>query len=178
MPYIETKCSGVDAGGGDPLPRQLLDRGADGALQRVRRVQVGGLRPAVDHAGGQHGGVLARAVHAQAGAVGGRPVLGVVLGAEQSRLLQPGAGEDLAGPVEVERFAGVRGAGQRQQLALQVEPGPQHGDHLQRLDGRARRRRSVHRSVSLHRTAFRVESQHPHLMPRLHEPGPDNLHHQ
>ena len=91
-------------------------------------------------------GVLARAVHGHgvlraAGAdrrLPGRVVERPVGRGLQRRLVEPGSGEDAADAVEVERLAGVRRAGQGQQLAVEIEPGAQHADGLQRLAGAAR----------------------------------------
>jgi hypothetical protein len=63
-------------------------------------------------------------------------------GAQGGRI-QPGAGQDPAYAVEVEGLAGVRRAGQREQLTVQVEAVPEHPDGLHRFAGRARQHRLV-----------------------------------
>ena len=79
----------------------------------------------------QHRGVLAGAVHGDDGLLAGpdhrdlRDVVErVVRRGLQCRLVQAGQRQDPAHALEVERLAGVRGAGQRQQVRRQVQTEP------------------------------------------------------
>ena len=105
----------------------------DAPLQRVVGLEVGRGVPAVDHAGGEHRGVLARAVHQHrrlraAGADHLPPArrrrAGSPAGVCRSASSRPADAEDPAYALDVERLTGVRGAGQREQVGRQVEPEP------------------------------------------------------
>ena len=61
-----------------------------------------------------------------------RVVEGVVRRGLQRLLVEPGQGQDAPRALDVEGLARVRGAGQREQVGRQVEPG---ADHAERLDG-------------------------------------------
>ena len=106
----------------------------------------------------------------------GRVVQRVVRRGLQRGLVEPGGGEDPADALDVERLPGVRGAGQRQQLRRQVEPGAQHAERLDRLVARARQDRRVDRRPTDQSTvAVGVQRDHRAVVVALHEPGADDL---
>jgi len=115
----------VHTGGFDGLTGQLGEDRGQVPLQRMVGIGVVRNVPAVDDAGGQHRGMLARAVHGQRH---GCPVVafpGCALDLVdrpvgwglQCGLGHPGRGQDRADAFEVEGLARVAGAGQRQQPA-------------------------------------------------------------
>ena len=80
--------------------------------------------------------------------------------AAQGVLIQPGTGQDLAHPGYVEGFAGMAGGGEREQLAVQVQPGAQHPGGLHRLVCRTRERRGPRLARAEHCLAVRPEHHH------------------
>ena len=136
----------VDADSRCLLAGQPLDGGAQGDLQRVVGVGVGVGGPAVDDAGGQHRGVLAGAVHQdrrllRAGRDQRVPLDLVhrpVRRGPQCGLVEARGGQHPAYALDMERLAGVAGAGEREQLAVEVETRLEHADRLHRLVRRAR----------------------------------------
>ena len=74
-------------------------------------------------------------------------------------------------PVEVERLAGVAGAGQREQLAVEVEAGAQHRERLDRLVRRPREDRAGRRRRPPAATPPAVDGDHAAVVDRLHETG-------
>ena len=126
--------------------------GRDGLLQRMVGVEVGVGRPAVEDAGGEHGGVLARAVHQHRRPrasvadhlLPGRVVERIVRRRPEVGLGQSHRREEPAYALDVERLARVRGAGEREQLGRQVEAGPEHAEGLERLVARAGQHRVGH----------------------------------
>jgi len=173
----------VDGGRLDRHAGELGDRLGDRLLQRVLRVEVGlGVPPGRD-ARQHHGRVLARAVHPQPRPVAAGPrhrrdelLLHRPGGrAAQRALVQPGRGEDGAGAFDVEVLARVAARGQRQQLAVQVQSGAQHGHRLHGLVRRPGEDRRVG-VAGAHRD--RTVGGQPHrgpAMPRLHETGTFHL---
>jgi hypothetical protein len=75
----------------------------------------------------------------------------------------------------VEVLAGVAGGGQREQFALQWQPGAQHGGGLHRLVRRPRENRSVGVAAGERERAVGAERGDRTPVPRLGESGPDNL---
>ncbi len=127
---------------GDVLPGELLDDLGDRRLERMGRVEVGVQGPAVERAEVQHRGVLAGAVLGQPG---GRAALahpGVpdgravrkVRDVAQVVLGEAGQCEDPAGPGEVAFLAGVAAHRQGEQVTVERQPGPHHGDGLHGLE--------------------------------------------
>src|SRR6516225_10060153 len=118
-------------------PQSRLDL----ALQRMVGVTVGLRGPAGRDASGEHGRVLARAIHVHsvrpAALAEESPERGLVhrqRGRALQRVLgQPGTGQDLPDPGDVEVLAGVARAGQRQELALDGQAAGAHGGGLYRL---------------------------------------------
>ena len=104
--------------------------------------QIAGQRPIVDHAGAQHRGVLAAAVHVDAArpVAGGQHGLPRVVAAGQIRralevgLVQPAGGENRLDAGDVHRVAVMRRAGQRHLFRRQREAGAEHGHGLHRLE--------------------------------------------
>jgi hypothetical protein len=145
----QRRAAAVHARGRHPLAGQLLDGTPDRLLQRMIRRQVAGGRPAVLHAGRQHRGVFARAVHPDPGlvlAAGDQAACGLRIErpggrAAQVILAQAGPRQDLPHAFDVEVLTGVARRGQRQQLAVQLEAAAQHRRGLQRLVGRPREER-------------------------------------
>jgi hypothetical protein len=80
--------------------------------------------------------------------------------AAQGVLAQPGAGQDLAHPGDVEGLAGMAGGGEGEQLSVQVQPGAQHPGGLHRLIGRTRERRGPRLARAEHCLAVRPEHHH------------------
>ena len=118
--------------------------------------------PAVERAGDEHRGVLARAVHRDRVLGHRRPGsspraprrrAGSPGGVCSARSSMPADGQDPAYAVEVERLPGVRGAHQREQLVGQVQAEPDHRQRLDRLVARPRQDRYVDRA---RRTSRRV----------------------
>ena len=108
---------------GSPVTRAKVS--SDGDLQRVRGVEVGRGVPPLQHAGRQHRGVLARAVHQDRGlraAVADRPPrarrrrAGSRAGVCRADSSRPARREGAAYALDVERLPRVRGAGQGQQV--------------------------------------------------------------
>jgi hypothetical protein len=95
--------------------------------------------------------VLARAVHPDPGLApaGGEDPLGRGLverqggRAAQVILGQAGRGEDFPHPVDMEVLARVTGGRQRQQLASEIEPAPDHRHRLERLVRRTGENRGI-----------------------------------
>ena len=69
--------------------------------------------------------------------------VGAVRRVLQVGFTEPGAGEDPADPVEVERLAGVAGTDQGEEFVGQIESGTHHGQSLDRLVGRPREDRGA-----------------------------------
>jgi hypothetical protein len=127
--------------------------------------------------------VLAGAVHGERGGrgAGGDPgqlldvVDRVVRRSPQGGLVQAGGGQHPAYAVEVEGLAGVAGRGQREQLAVEGEPGLEHPHGLHRLVGRAREDRRVGGAELEDPAAVRGEGQQAAAVVALDEAGPDDL---
>ena len=181
----QRRAAAVDGHGGHRLTGHLGERGRDGLLERVVGLPVGREVPAVQHAGGEHGGVLARAVHQDRLAVAPGPhhdLLGGVVQRVVGRRLQRGLGdsrgrEDAAYPLDVERLAGVRRAGQRQELGGQVQAEPHHRQRLERLVAGPRQDRPRHLADRPLDGAVRRERHHGAVVVPLDEPGAHDLGH-
>jgi len=128
---------------GDLLVGQQFQSGLDLPLQRMAGIAVVLGGPAGRDAGGEHGGVLARAVHVhpvrRAARTEEAPQSALVE-RQRRRALQrvfgePGAGQDLADAGDVEVLTGMARGRERQQLTLQVEPAAAHRRGLHRLVG-------------------------------------------
>ena len=156
---------GEQVGGERRRPAAVDGDGVDGAceafegrphpaLQRVLGVEVALDRPPPRHAGGEHRGVLARAVHREPL---GRPHAPRVVGGDPERArgraservgVEAVAREQPGGEGEVLGLAGVRAGGERQLAVVEIGGGPgqglQHRHRLGRLERRARQHRDVH----------------------------------
>ena len=180
----QRRAAPVDRGDGDRLARELGEGVARSPAGAGGPATVGRGVPAVDDAGQQHRGVLARAVHGQRARLLRRPgsprsarlsSSGQSGGVWQRRLVQPAEREDPAYAVEVERLPAVRGARQREQLGREVEAEPDHPERLQRLVARPREHRLddlAHRPVP---RAVRSERHHRAVVVTLDEAGADDL---
>jgi hypothetical protein len=83
--------------------------------------------------------------------------------------------EDFAHARDVKCLTGVRGAGQRQQRAVQRHPGAQHAQHLHRFVRRAGEHGALHFAREpLHRAIWPGDSDRT-VMPAFHEPVSDDL---
>ena len=167
----------------DRLAGELGERARQRHLQRMVGLTVRRHVPPVEHAGGQHPGVLARAVHgdrlpATAVAQPGVPLLVVerdVGRCLQRRGVQPRALQDPEGAVDVHRLPGVRRAGEGQQVGRQVEPLVHHADGLQGLVARTRQhRRGDVADRPLHRAVGRQRDDRP-VVVALDETRADDL---
>jgi hypothetical protein len=88
---------------------------------------------------------------------------------------EPGQVEDVVHAARVEVLAGVAGGGQREQLAVQRQPGAQHRGRLQRLVRRPREDGRVGAARGERERAVGGERRHRAAVPGLHETGPDDL---
>ena len=137
------------------------------------------------HAGGEHRGVLARAVHQRSATArrrrgspprGPRRRAGSPAGVCSAASSRPGRGEDPAYAVDVEGLARVRRAGQREQLGRQVEaergpcPAPGAACCTSAAASARRRRRPTTPTVP-----SGVERDDGAVVVPLHEPGADDL---
>ena len=136
----------VDRDSGRHRTREVAHRFDDSHLQRVVDVAVTGQVPAVGNAGGEHRGVLARAVRRDglfrepAGDPGdpSRLVVGKVGRVLQVGLAQTRPREDLPRGRDMEVLARVAGARESEEGTVRGETVPHHGERLQWLARRAR----------------------------------------
>ena len=80
--------------------------------------------------------------------------------APQRPLVQPGTGQDLPHAGDMEGFAGMARCGEREQLAVQVQPGAQHASGLHRFVCRTREGRRRHLARAENWLATRPEHHH------------------
>ena len=173
--------STATATAGSPVISSKVLRIAD--LERVVRAAVVGDVPAVADAGGEHRGVLARAVHEDRrllppgpdDLLTGRVVERVVGRGLERRLVEPGAGQDPPGPVDVEVLPGVGSTRQREQRRLELQPEPQHAERLHRLVARAGQHRGRDVADRPVDPAVRTQGDQGPVVVSLDEPGTDDL---
>ncbi len=122
--------------------------------------------------------MLAGAVHAdRVPLAAGAQVVGVGVRVQrvrrrrlQRRLVQPGQRQDLPDGVEVERLAGVARRRERQQPAVERQPGAEHAERLDRLVGRPGEDHGARVTDRPDHLAGRIDTDRDTPMTALHEP--------